>query len=1074
MNRESARAHFFPHADAEVARLGGASTRVCSLDGDWQFKWVSDPEGRELNFFDPDFDAAGWDQLAVPGHWELNGYGTPIYVSAGYPFRIDPPRVTSVPKEHYTAFRERNPVGQYRRWVDLPDDWAGQRLFLHFGGVMSAFHVYVNGCHVGYSQGSNLPAEFEVTDLMRPGRNLVAVEVYRWSDGSYLEDQDMWRLSGIHRSVHLYATPALRIADFTVRTDLDAAYEDAVLRIHPEFSLTGDVSPEGWKLRARLYAPDGIPVGNVSLETSVEEVLNRDYKASILVKRTPQRGPAAFGWMETIVKRPLLWTAETPHLYRLVLELCAPDGDVTEAVACDVGFRELEIRGGQFLVNGRPVRLRGVNRHEHDPATGHVLSRERMLEDILLMKRANVNAVRTAHYPNDPYWYELCDRYGLYVMDEADIETHGLRGHLASHPDWQHAFMDRAIRLAERDKNHPSVVFWSMGNESGYGPNFASISAWLRVFDPTRPIHYEGGQRGPDEVRDPPTVDVISRFYPRVREPYLNPGIEPGEEGERPENARWERLLEIALEETDDRPVLTSEYAHAMGNALGNLREYWDEMYSHPRMLGGFIWDWVDQGLYKTGTSGERFIAYGGDFGDQPNLKAFCLNGVVFADRGLNSKYYQLQKIYQPVHIEAVFSGPERCRMEIINRHHHSDLSGLRGKWTIMLNGRTLVEGDFESLDIGPGMADGFEWALPDLGPPVPMGEYWLKVEFSLASDQPWAPAGHLVAWEQFRVPIETPAPALLRSDDLPPLRQVDLKDGVLFQSSAIAVRFNRDEGRLEGLVSGGLELLAGPDAGPVLQAYRAPTDNDKGFGNWLAADWQEAGLDAPRRELVDFQISRIDAGTIDVVIATRNVFREGHIDAHWKYRVRGDGAIDLTATFFPHGRLPALPRIGLTMRGAESLRQFRWFGHGPWENYADRLDATPVGLWEGIVDEQAVPYARPQETGNKEGVRWISLRRREGPGMVVASLGEPFSVSAIPYTAQELNAATHTVDLAKRADTVVTLNAAHAGLGNSSCGPGVLQKYAVGEGPWALALRFLPIAADEDEAALIARKYDN
>jgi beta-galactosidase len=1070
INREPARAHFFPHATGDAARREMGSERVISLDGEWAFNWVPTPDERVLDFFATDFDDREWDRLAVPAHWELNGYGTPIYVSAGYPFKIDPPRVTSEPKERYTAFAERNPVGMYRRSIDIPATWNDQRVFIHFGGVMSAFHVYVNGRHVGYSQGSNLPSEFEVTEFVHEGINQVAVEVYRWSDGSYLEDQDMWRLSGIHRSVSLYTTPLLRIADFAVRTDLDADYRNAKLSIHPELSVAGLADVQGWSIEATLFDAEGQLVLESPLQADAQEILNPDYRARQLVARTPQRGPARFGWMETVVESPLPWTAETPNLYRLVLELRDPTGTVREAVACDVGFRELAIENGRFLVNGQPVRLRGVNRHEHDPGTGHVLSRERMLEDILLLKQANVNAVRTAHYPNDPYWYTLCDRYGLYVMDEADIETHGLRGWLASQPEWHAAFLDRAIRTVERDKNYPSVVFWSMGNESGYGPNFAAISAWWRDFDPTRPIHYEGAQRGDGETCDPDTVDVISRFYPRVKAAYLNPGIEPGEERERAENARWERLLEIAEETTDGRPVLTSEYAHSMGNALGNLAEYWEEIYSHPRMLGGFIWDWVDQGLYATDEEGRRYIAYGGDFGDYPNLKAFCLNGIIFADRTLSPKFHQLKKVYQPIAIEAVSLSPKQAALQITNRHHHRGLDGFALSWKLSRNGEPIAEGDLPAVSAGPGETVSCSVNLEPVDTSL-AGEYWLTVEFKLPDATAWAPADHCVAWEQFL--IGTVSPSLGEVDNITdtPVSLIESDDQVFVRAGTLQAVFSSTEGRLLSLRSEGKEILKDGAAGPITQAFRAPTDNDKGFGNWLADDWREAGLAHPERSVLSFDMDT-DGGSAIVTILTRNTFKSGQIETRWVYTVRGDSVLDLDATFTPSGKLPVLPRIGLTMRMQEALQTFSWYGRGPFENHLDRLDAAAVGLWEGSVQQQAVPYPRPQETGNKEDVRWLSLRDATGGGIWLGSRGNPVSVSALPYTALDLDVARHTVDLVPRPEVILTVNALHAGLGNSSCGPGVLQKYTVGTGPWNLSLRFIPMTPSDNGSQLFISHF--
>jgi len=607
INTEPPRATFIPFADVASALEGNpeASPFFRSLNGTWKFHWIPAPDLRPTNFFENDFDDSAWNTIDVPSCVEMEGHGTPIYVSAGYPFKIDPPRVTSGPPTNSTAFAQRNPISSYRRAFDLPARWNDRRVFIHFDGVESAFYVWINGKRVGYSENSRSPAEFDITRFVKPGANQIAVEVYRWSDGSYLEDQDMWRMSGIFRDVYLYSTAAARIRDFAVRMELDADYRDATLQIKPELADYANRSLTNWTVRAHLYDAKKQPVlffessthpdlpssrrkeahsktKSQSLLTSAAtvvahdaaEILNRDWSAKILDDRTPQRGPSKFAWMEGTISNPLKWTAETPNLYTLVLTLCNESGTIVEADSCQIGFRKIEIRDGRFLINGLPVRLRGVNRHETDPDTGHSVSLASMARDIELMKRANINAVRTSHYPNDPRWYDLCDRYGLYVMDEANLETHGTRGFLANDPRWANAFLERAIALAERDKNHPSVIIWSLGNESGYGPNFAAMAAWLREFDPTRPIHYEGAQgyrlndlrrefqpvveRGfggskmedarppraksilhpPSSIlhppslppADPPGVDIISRFYPRVMEPYAKP--------DSPENTR--------------------------------------------------------------------------------------------------------------------------------------------------------------------------------------------------------------------------------------------------------------------------------------------------------------------------------------------------------------------------------------------------------------------------------------------------------------------------------------------------------------------------------------------------------
>ncbi|MDQ8200165.1 glycoside hydrolase family 2 TIM barrel-domain containing protein [Pelagicoccus enzymogenes] len=1077
INREPARAHFFNYGSAEAAYEGDRedSDRFLSLNGNWKFNWVKRPEERPVDFFQTGFDDSSWADFEVPAVWEVNGYGTPIYVSAGYPHRIDPPRVTSEPKEKYTAYEERNPVGSYRREFEISESWQGERVVLHFAGVQSAFYVWVNGQKVGYSQGSMTPAEFDVTDYVNSGRNQIAVEVYKWSDASYLEDQDMWRFGGIHREVYLYATPQAHIADFAVRTDLDEDYRDAHLAIKPELAAPEGVSLEDWTVEAELFDADGERVFSTPLSHGAKEILNPGYSAGVLVRRTPQRGRRIFGWLNATVENPRKWTAETPYLYRLTLSLKDGEGNVVDATACDVGFREVEVRGGQFLVNGNPVRFRGVNRHEHDPELGREMTLERMVQDIELLKQANVNAVRTAHYPNDPRWYELCDRYGMYVMDEANIETHGLRGYLASEPSWNAAFLDRAVRMAERDKNFPSIVFWSMGNESGYGPNFASVSAWLKEFDPTRPIHYEGAQRDlatedrsysmENRALDPDTVDVISRFYPRTQDEYLNPGMPEDSMDERAENARWERLLDIARDEADDRPVLTSEYAHGMGNALGNLKEYWDEIYSHPRMLGGFIWDWVDQGLWKTDENGERYIAYGGDFGDQPNLKAFCLNGVIFADRSLNPKFWQLKKIYQPVEVRALDMDPDSLRIEIENRHHHIDLNELAARYQVIKDGETLFEGELGDYSVAPGERAAFDLKIPTLG----TGDHWLRIGFSTRENSAWAAAGHEIAFEQFQIETEA-APSEMRS--LESLASLQLREDdqawhVSGQDFSLAL--DKSTGTLSSLKYDGVEVL-GINEKPMLQAYRAYTDNDKGFGKWLAKDWSRAGLDQMGRELRSIDVVGKGRSQVTFEIVTRGTTEAGDIEHTAFWTVRGDGSIEVQNRFVCSESLPYLPRIGVRLFFDEALEDFTWYGHGPYENYVDRKDSTPVNVWNSTVPAQYVPYPRPQETGNKEGVRWLALRNgAEGRGVLIKSEGNTLSASALHYAQEDLSAATHTNELQERDDIVLSLDVAQCGIGNSSCGPSVLQKYALPPGEYEMSFSIQPL--DEGDRAVDAAR---
>ena len=1041
INREPARAAFTPFH----AQKGDCS--IC-LDGTWKFRWTPVPDERIVEFYQTDFNDKDWVGFPVPANWEVNGYGTPIYVSAGYPFKIDPPRVMGEPKVDYTTYKERNPVGQYRRSFQLPAGWEARgQTFLRFEGVMSAFYVWINGERVGYSQGSMEPSEFNITNYLHAGENQIALEVYRYSDGSYLEDQDFWRFGGIHRSIHLLHTPDIRIRDYAVRTlPVSTDYQDFILQIDPQFSVYRGMTGKGTTLQGVLKDASGREIA--TLKGDVEDILDLEHKAGRMNEWYPQRGPHKLGRMSATIRSPKRWTAETPYLYKLHLTLLTAEGEVIEQVEQSVGFRSVEIRNGQLLVNGAPVRFRGVNRHEHDPRTARVMSEERMLQDILLMKQANINAVRTSHYPNVSRWYELCDSLGLYVMDEADIEEHGLRGTLASTPDWHAAFLDRAVRMAERDKNHPSIVMWSMGNESGYGPNFAAISAWLHDFDPTRPVHYEGAQGAGGEP-DPKTVDVISRFYTRVKQEYLNPGI--------PE--RWERLLEIAERTNDNRPVMTSEYAHSMGNALGNFKEYWDEIYSNPRMLGGFIWDWVDQGIYKTLPDGRIMVAYGGDFGDKPNLKAFCFNGLLMSDRETTPKYWEVKKVYSPVELRV-----ESGELRVTNRNHHTDLSQYRCLWTLSIDGKQKDQGEITLPEVAPGESETIPLPVSIAGKKASAkatSDLRLTISFILKRDALWAKAGHEVAWEQFC--IQEGALLSSKLENRGRLKVRADEEHLSISGSGFSIQWEKNAtGSLTSLTYHGKEMLAHPadfPLQPVTQAFRAPTDNDKSFGNWLAKDWSLHQMDNPRISLDFFKHEVREDGAVIVRIQTRNRYKEGMIVTKFLYTILSDGTIDLKTTFQPQGILPELPRLGIAFCLSSDYNTFIWQGRGPQDNYPDRKTSAAVGLWKGSVADQYVHYPRPQDSGNKEEVCRLMLTDRHGKGIRVDAVEDVFSASALHYTAQDLYKETHDCNLKPRPEVILSLDAAVLGLGNSSCGPGVLKKYAIDKKEHTLHIRIASTA---------------
>lgn len=1060
LNTEPPRATFVPFATVAEALNNDltSSPFYFSLNGEWKFNWSPKPELRPASFFETNFDDSAWTNIAVPSNWEMKGFGTPIYLGSGYPFKIDPPRVTGEPPTNWTAFAQRDPVGSYRKTIELPKNWDGRRVFIHFDGVDSAFYLWVNGVRVGFSKDSRTPAEFDLTDFVKPGANQIAVEVYRWSDGSYLEDQDMWRMSGIYRGVYLYSTATARIRDFTVRTDLDSSYRDATLQIKPELAAK-NLSLANWTVRAQLFDADKNPVFTNELSHDAAEVLNPDFSAKILDDRMPQRGEPKFAWLEAKIKNPAKWTAEIPNLYTLVLTLNDENGNVIEAERSQIGFRKIEIRNGRFLINGQPIRLRGVNRHEIDPDTGHTISEARMIQDITLMKQANINAVRTCHYPDDPRWYDLCDRYGLYVLDEANICTHGTRGALANDPSWTGAFLDRAQRMAERDKNHPSVIIWSMGNESGYGPNFAAISGWLHEFDPTRPVHYEGAQT---ETDAPKTVDIIGRFYPRLTsEIYAKP--------DDPWNLRWNKFLEIAQRTNDNRPVLATEYAHAMGNAVGNLQDYWNEIYSNPRLLGGFIWEWCDQGLHKNLPDGKVFTALGGDFGDMPNHGGFCIKGLVSAEREIFPKYWEVKKVYQPMAIEPENLKPGKVVVKIMNRNSFLNLSEYEARWSVTSDdGEMIQSGVLNPIDCGPGKQIPIKIPVEQIRNPKPGAEFWLRVSFHTKTNLPWAKTGFEISGRQMPLAVGGERENLTHTTIIShsELKLMQAGDIVKIAGTDFFATFRRTTGTLVSLNFGGQEMLATNEmAGPILQLFRAPPDNDKGFGKWLARDWREARLANLARHADLFEITETKIDEIKIKAVVTSSGANGGYKLKTVWTICGDGSLEMESRFAPFGELPLMPRVGVVMQLAKDFENIRWLGRGPWENYSDRKDGADVGVWPSTVTGQYVPYVRPQENGNKEDTRWLELTDATGSGLKITAAENPFSFSALHFTATDLVSVRHNYELQPRPEIILSLDAKMCGLGNSSCGPGVLEKFSVPPTNYFLHLKFSPVKSPAEAA---------
>jgi len=1008
-NREPARATLIPYTDEATALAGepGASPNYKLLNGCWQFYYAPSPEALPEDFKGVEYDPACWETTPVPSNWQMQGYGIPVYTNVAYLYPVDPPRV---PRD--------NPVGVYRRTFDLPAEWGDKQVFLNFEGVNSGFYVYLNGRQVGYSQGAHLPSEFNITPFLQLRENTLVAQVFQWTDGSYLEDQDFWRLSGLFRDVYLTARPRVYLRDISFTTTFDEEYRDAVLELQVNVNNL-DTEESVYRVRARLLDAAGQEA--VKLDPCTVDI---------------EAGAEAMSAAQGTVSAPRQWSAEDPYLYTLLVSLFDPDGKLLEVVKVNTGFRQVEIRDGQFWVNGRSIKLKGVNRHDSHPDLGHAVSLESMVEDVVLMKQHNVNTVRTSHYPNDPRFLDLCDEYGLYVIDETDLETHGMHAAgdlnaLSNDPAWEEAYLDRAARMVERDKNHPSVIMWSLGNESGYGQNHVAMARWIHENDPTRPVHYEGatGWGNPEHRVDDSVIDVYSTMYPTV-----------------------ERLLLEGKKTDDPRPFFMCEYAHAMGNGPGNLREYWEAIYDHPRLIGGCVWEWVDHGIRQTTETGEKWFAYGGDFGDKPNDGNFCIDGLCYPDRRPHTGLIEYKKVIEPVRVEAVDLATGKVRIH--NLYAFISLACLHGRWSVARDGEEILwQGELPALDIPAG--ESREVTLPfTLPEPLPGAEYLLNLTFTLAEDASWAPAGFEVAWAQFELPVKAEA-KMVSLKSMSELTVRESAEKIVIDGEEIHLAFDRRQGTLSRWEYQGMPLLL---AGPRLNVWRAPTDNDV----HLAKEWRAAGLDRlvhriDRVEVIR-QLSQAVEVEIEAVLAGYSLppaFR-----VIYRYTVYGSGDVIIRTRVIPAGKLPNLPRVGLQMRLPGELDQFAWYGRGPHESYIDKRQSARVGVYAGSVAEQYEPYIFPQENGNKSDVRWAAVT--DGRGMGLLAAGQPLiNVSVHHLTPEDFTAAKHTFDLCPRDETILHLDHRHGGLGSNSCGPGPLEQYLLKPEEMEFSVRLKPFTAD-------------
>ncbi len=994
------------------------SSRYMLLNGKWKFSWVPKPDERPINFYKPTFDVSDWDDIDVPSNWEMQGYGTPIYTNVTYPYLNNPPFIQ--PQQGYTAMKEPNPVGSYRRDFTLPQDWQDKTIHLHFDGVYSAYYVWVNGKKVGYSQGSNNDAEFDITPFVKRGKNTLAVEVYRWSDGSYLEDQDMFRLSGIHRDVYLVAMPKMHITSVLVK-DTFRSLTDVRCAINVSMLNESGRAQDGWTCKTTILDQEGREVASQT-----------NTLGSIKPKRNRWSGGAMFG-PEFNVSNPKLWSAEKPYLYTIVTEIFDGQGRPQECTFQKHGFRKVETINNKVYVNGQLTYFKGVDRHDTHPLFGKAIPVESMIEDILLMKNHNINTVRTSHYPNDPKMYALYDYYGLYVMDEADQECHGNHS-LSNNPAWTKAYVDRVRRMINRDYNHPSVIFWSMGNESGGGINIQAEADYAHQFGGGRLIHYEGQ----NEV-----ADMDSRMYPSI-----------------------DAMMELDRNGAN-KPFFLCEYAHAMGNAIGNLREYWDYIENHSeRMIGACIWDWVDQGLYKMRRTADgkveqvgQGIYFGGSFGDHPNDNDFCCNGVITADRRITPKLQQVKQIYQYVKLRQLpASDAGQLQVELENRYTAYNLNEFELCYTQLCGGEGVNSGHMALPSVEP-------WQKTTVTIPVKnaeAGETFVNVWLILKKEERWGKVGHIVAGEQFCVNAE-PAltPDASTAGETTPtaasaLRIYDESGAIInVETTSMKASFNRQSGVLTSLQYGGQEMLH-MQQGPVFNWYRSISNDIQQWQN-LPSDLQAWKPSEDR--CLSFNYATQDDGTI-VVTATREASVQGSVIPYtMDYRFTTDGLLNVEATFdTPEGY--SLPRVGLQMFLSPTLERVEWYGRGPMENYPDRKDCAFVGKYKTTVTNMREYYVRSQSMGERCDTRWLQLTDEQGKGLRIAATSAPFSFSALHYTDRDLWQVKygHDIDKVRRAETVLSLDAAMRGIGNGSCGPGALETYQLKGGQYRLQFTLSPV----------------
>ncbi|MCL3780119.1 DUF4981 domain-containing protein [Prolixibacteraceae bacterium JC049] len=1011
INKLPARTSVWPASQIDKAQNNTyeCAENVKSLNGDWKFNWSPDPASRPANFYKTGFNSEEWATIPVPSTMERQGYGTPHYVNIRYPFKMNPPYVMDTPDPKFTTFKERNPVGSYIREFTIPENWNDQQIIIHFAGVSSAAYVWVNGQKVGYSQGSRLAAEFDITSFVKTGKNQLAVEVYKYCDGSYLEDQDYWRLSGIYRDVFIRAIPKVSIWDVYAQPVVDLKKQSGALKLSLNTANFSTKKAKEYSTSVTVVSPEGKTVAQ---------------KQNIKLNSIEQ-GISTYQQLSTIdVSKVKLWFADTPVQYQCNVEL-KHKGKTVQAYSLPVAFRQIEVKNSTLLLNGEPLKVRGVNRHEFSADQGWVVTREQMEKELQLLKQGNVNFVRTAHYPNDPRWYELCNQYGMMLMDEVNVESHQISYHKRILPgdkkEWMDACVDRMERMVIRDRQHPCVLMWSLGNEAGFGDTFMEMRKHTLMLDPEhRIIHYAGMNVA---------ADVDSQTYKTIK--WLSQHVQhkAKRQGERGENSTSEQHGKYP----SGKPFLMNEYSHAMGNSLGNFADYWKLIYQHDMLAGGFIWDWIDQALWKKTSPSPKGFVYGGDFGDHPTDLNFCVNGIIGADLIPHPHYFEMQKVYQPYYFELVKHNPLTIKV-----HNHSCSTNTNAytlQYKVTVNGHETTVRNLKPLNLKPNSSTTI--TLNDVKTAAE-GETHVTISLVYNKETLWAKAGDAIAWEQF---LLNPSPSVKQPQMKPISTQTTITNNnghLKIKGAEFEAKWSKSTGFLEQLSYKNQALINSP---MHFNFWRALTDNDRGWKvHKKMAPWKNEGNNFELKEFTHSKTGKF------IEIKAQYLFKTTKSTAQVIYTIDDEGKILVNTTIDVPTNNPPMPRLGWQLEVPASMQHVAWYGRGPHENYVDRKTGAAVGIYQSAIENWITHYVMPQENSNRCDIRWAYFRDRANNKLrFTAHSSHLFSISAYPYTLEELNITKHDFELNRHKNLTINIDYAQMGVGgDNSWGHPVLENYQI------------------------------